>query len=84
MSGTVGALLLASVTTSMPGDIAPVSLAVVPEPLDLGSEAYDWQQQLRPGLEGAQLASGTANCNTGPTPTNIGGQPDSVPDCSFD
>ena len=84
MIGPIGALLLASAATSMPGDITPVSLTVVPEPLELGTESYDWQRQLRRGLEGTQLADGTANCNTGPTPTNIGGNPDSVPDCTFD
>ena len=65
-------------------DISPLSLAIRPHAVERVGASYDWTRQQARGAEGLQLATETAICDTGPTPTNIAGQQDQVPDCRFD
>jgi len=81
---SASALLLTVVAAPAGGDVTPISLTVVPPVIEVAGVPYDWTLQQGRGASGLKLADGTANCNTGPTPTNIAGQRDNVPDCSFD
>jgi hypothetical protein len=81
---SASALFLTAISAPAPADITPSSLAVRPAAVELNEAPYDWTLQQGRGASGLKLADNTANCNTGPTPTNIGGHADSVPDCGFD
>ncbi len=81
---SASALLLTAISTPAPTDIMPSSLAVHPRVVELGDAPYDWTLQQGRGAAGLKLVDNTANCNTGPTQTNVAGQADQVPDCTFD
>jgi hypothetical protein len=84
MLTSASALLLTAISAPAATDVTPASLAVHPHVAQLNEAPYDWALQQGRGASGLKLADNTANCNTGPTPTNIAGQADHVPDCSFD
>jgi hypothetical protein len=76
-------LLLTAATAPAPADITPLSLAVRPQPIELGHVTYDWTLQRSRGAT-LKLADGTATCDTGPLSTHVSGQSDSTHDCRFD
>ncbi len=84
MLTATSALLLTVIANPAPTDITPASLAVLPHAVALADAPYDWALQQGFGASGLKLADNTANCNTGPTQTNVAGQADSVHDCGFD
>jgi hypothetical protein len=79
MSMSAAALILATVSGTMPGDITPMSLSIEPRVINLGKAPYDWNLQQRQGLK---LADNTAVCDTVSGSTNNG--QDTAPDCRFD
>lgn len=81
---SASALLLTAIAPTAATDITPSSLAVRPDVVELADVPYDWTLQQGRGAKELKLADNTANCNTGPTTTNIAGQADHVPDCTFD
>lgn len=83
MTIPASALLLAAIASPEPTDITPLSLAIRPHAIERESAPYDWSRQRVRSEKGVQVAQ-TAACDTGPTPTNIGGKADQVPDCRFD
>lgn len=84
MLTSASALFLTAISAPAPADITPSSLAVLPHVVALADAPYDWALQQGRGASGLKLADNTANCNTGPTQTNVAGQADHVPDCGFD
>ena len=84
MMTSASALLLTAISNPAATDVTPASLAVAPNFVQVARAPYDWKLQQGRGASGLKLADNTANCNTGPTPTNIAGQADHVPDCGFD
>ncbi len=84
MLTSASALILSAISNPAAADITPASLAVVPHVVQLTDAPYDWKLQQGRGASGVKLADNTANCNTGPTPTNVAGRADSVHDCGFD
>jgi len=78
------ALVLSTVAAPAVGDVTPDALATRPPTIALSPLPYDWALQQGPGVRGLKLGDTTANCNTGPTATNVAGKTDSVHDCGFD
>jgi hypothetical protein len=81
MSAT--ALVATAISTPAAGDVTPLSLTVRPPIIAVAPLPYDWGLQ-QGAARGLKFADGTANCNTGPTATNVAGKADSVHDCGFD
>lgn len=84
MTISASLVLLTAMSNPVPADITPLSLAVPPRIIEHNGAPYDWAVQQRRREAGQRLVAGTAHCNTGPTPTNIAGKADQVPDCGFD
>ena len=81
---SASSLLLTAMSVPIPPDVMPSSLAIRTHVIEREAAPYDWTLQQARDAARLKLADGTATCDTGPTPTNIAGQSDQVPDCRVD
>ena len=79
---SASALLLTAIAAPAPTDITPLSLAIRPRAVEVGTAPYDWTLQRAAGATGMQLANGTAICDTGPICSPDGKY--CTHDCRFD